>query len=236
MQTTVAWNSWDILGQIRTGGWPTWRQCCYCFLWTRSRTLPAVAAEDVCWAGMSPSSVFCCPILEWLLKVRWPLLVISCNSDLSLESTQAQPNFQWCHWNSPSRACSTGSKIPGPSGLFGAYFASFLVELQVCLVWGNQHFGVGSLPGSSSSEVFLSLRFICSCSDENASKMQVCFPYLVSAWFSNLFAILCYLKLPNLWRCCAASLCPNFVERMMFMKIINAAFLSLACVLPVCLL
>lgn len=69
-------NSWGILYQIRTGGWPTWGQCgCYYLLWTRSRTLPEVAAENILWAGiphsrlLSPRSVLCCPFLERLLKL-----------------------------------------------------------------------------------------------------------------------------------------------------------------------
>lgn len=86
------------------------------------------------------------------------------------------------------------------------------------------------LPGSSSSEVFLSLRFIHGYSNQNASKICVYFSYLVFPQLYNSSAIWsCYL-----WRYCAASVKPDFTEIIMLMKIISTAFLPSACILPMC--
>lgn len=74
------------------------------------------------------------------VEVRWLLLTTFYNSSLSVGSTWAQPNIQWLHW-----IHTLGIKeVPGPSGLFGTCFASFPVELPVCLVRENQHLGIGS--------------------------------------------------------------------------------------------
>ena len=117
MQTVVAWNNWGILYQIRTGGWPTLKPVLL--------LLPSLNEEQNstcsgCWkctlswhASFKAAVSWLCLLLSFsgkTIEVRWLLSITFYNSNLSLESTQVQPNVQWLHWNSPSSACSTGSR------------------------------------------------------------------------------------------------------------------------------